>query len=224
VLPTKRRHRLTSELNSALCCLVPLNSCSYGSHALRRVIRFVLPPVLAFFSLGAGLLPARANTIFDVSATMFGALPYATCSPSCTLGGTITINTTTGVIDAVDVTMSGEIPMPVGPFTNIVSVTKVSEVNLYADDTLSDQIQIEFLGIDSLIGYTGGALDPIYVIGYAYPTQNGPYPEWFLSSTGQISPAQTPLPPSWTMMLLGLAGLGFAGYRRMNKQSATAAA
>jgi hypothetical protein len=32
----------------------------------------------------------------------------------------------------------------------------------------------------------------------------------------------TPLPPTWTMMLIGLAGFGFAAYRRQRKKVAFA--
>ena len=34
----------------------------------------------------------------------------------------------------------------------------------------------------------------------------------------------TPLPPSWTMMLIGLAGFGFVAYRRQKQNTAIAAA
>jgi hypothetical protein len=32
-----------------------------------------------------------------------------------------------------------------------------------------------------------------------------------------IDPAETPLPASWTMMLIGLGGLGLLGWRRKRK-------
>jgi len=35
-----------------------------------------------------------------------------------------------------------------------------------------------------------------------------------LSSLGTVSASATPLPPSWTLMLLGLAAFGFIAYRR----------
>jgi hypothetical protein len=48
-----------------------------------------------------------------------------------------------------------------------------------------------------------------------------------LSSIGTISASSgvsaTPLPPSWTLMLLGLAGVGFLTHRRKNKVQLAAA-
>jgi hypothetical protein len=41
-------------------------------------------------------------------------------------------------------------------------------------------------------------------------------------TVGDVS--TTPLPPAWTMMLLGLAGLGFIAYRRQKQSSSLAAA
>jgi hypothetical protein len=49
-----------------------------------------------------------------------------------------------------------------------------------------------------------------------------------LSSIGTISASSgvsaTPLPPSWTLMLIGLAGFGFVAYRRQKKHGAFASA
>ena len=41
-------------------------------------------------------------------------------------------------------------------------------------------------------------------------------------AAASVSP--TPLPPSWTMMLIGLASLGFVAYRRQKQNTAIAAA
>jgi hypothetical protein len=44
-----------------------------------------------------------------------------------------------------------------------------------------------------------------------------------LDSIGTISASATPLPPSWTIMLIGLAGAGFLAYRRKSKMLPAAA-
>ena len=36
-------------------------------------------------------------------------------------------------------------------------------------------------------------------------------------TTISLQVSQTPLPPAWTMMLIGIAGVGFAAYRRKSK-------
>ena len=68
---------------------------------------------------------AHADTILDVSGTLTPTLGVAACSPSCTLGGDIVINNTTGAVISTDVTMSGESPVA-GPFTQFVGISPVS--------------------------------------------------------------------------------------------------
>jgi hypothetical protein len=43
-------------------------------------------------------------------------------------------------------------------------------------------------------------------------------------NTLTVEVSTTPLPPTWTMMLIGLAGIGFVAYRRKSKQALMAAA
>jgi hypothetical protein len=56
------------------------------------------------------------------------------------------------------------------------------------------------------------------------PTSNGPLS---LNSSSDVSFSSTsfatPLPPAWTMMLIGLAGFGFIAYRRQSKSALMAA-
>ena len=49
-------------------------------------------------------------------------------------------------------------------------------------------------------------------------------PGWYNDNTGSISVSYTPLPATWTLMLVGLAGLGFVAYRRQKQSTAIAAA
>jgi hypothetical protein len=46
--------------------------------------------------------------------------------------------------------------------------------------------------------------------------------EGFSFDYGTASVSATPLPPAWTMMLIGLAGFGFVAYRRQRKGTAFA--
>ena len=45
----------------------------------------------------------------------------------------------------------------------------------------------------------------------------------YATVSGGHGGSAAPLPPSWTMMLIGLVGLGFVAYRRQKKTSAIAA-
>jgi hypothetical protein len=47
--------------------------------------------------------------------------------------------------------------------------------------------------------------------------------EGFSFNFGTVSPSATPLPPAWTMMLMGIAGFGFVAFRRKSKQALMAA-
>jgi probable HAF family extracellular repeat protein len=61
------------------------------------------------------------------------------------------------------------------------------------------------------------------------PLSNGNTFAWGINDLGQIAGrfdenvAVTPLPPAWTMMLIGLAGFGFVAYRRKSKPALMAA-
>jgi len=131
-----------------------------------------MKPVIA---LRAGMLvarlavwlgSARADVItFDVSATMLpvtGRGADASCAASgCALGGTVTINSTTGAIISEDGTFAGESPT-LGPFTEKIVIGRDSASTLVViDDSNGAQLNlvVDTPGQHSLVGYTGGALD-----------------------------------------------------------------
>ena len=62
-----------------------------------------------------------------------------------------------------------------------------------------------------------GGLDTLTISGFNNST-------FFYVDDVSVGPAPTPLPPTWTMMLIGLAGVGFITYRRSNGGSRTIAA
>jgi hypothetical protein len=45
---------------------------------------------------------------------------------------------------------------------------------------------------------------------------------WYVNPAGSVAPV--PEPSTWAMMLLGFAGLGYAGYRRRHKLAGAASA
>jgi hypothetical protein len=55
----------------------------------------------------------------------------------------------------------------------------------------------------------------MYTFGLGYNAQPIGFAMWDQVTSGSVS--TTPLPPSWTMMLIGLAGFGFVAYRRKSK-------
>jgi hypothetical protein len=80
----------------------------------------------------------------------------------------------------------------------------------------SPYVDYDGIGLDTADGngynlyYYGG-----YVVGTAGETQS------YVSFS--VTPVPVPEPSTWAMMILGFAGLGFAGYRRSRKAAAVAA-
>lgn len=73
---------------------------------------------------------------------------------------------------------------------------------------------------------TGGVSCYWFAEDSAYDNTAGKGANVFVSATSGNLPvvATTPLPSTWTMMLIGLAGLGFVGYRQGKKAALPAAA
>src|SRR5882724_4611846 len=93
----------------------------------------------------AGGVSVRASVItLDLSATTRPDSPNAACSPTCTLGGDIVINNSTGAIVSADVTATGFSPT-VGPFTiNPVIFVAGFVANLTINDAAGDSLAITF--------------------------------------------------------------------------------
>jgi hypothetical protein len=186
---------------------------------LRRTA--ILAAVLAAAGLGIGSGARAAIITFDVAGSGPDQFP-AQCKPStCTLGGTIVIDNSTGAIISEDVTATGFVPS-VGPFTTDNGVHKVfGGTLLVLFDADSDRLNLTFPTPTggSLVGYTGGPVTDANVLFLGPPIR-----VWTLNSsslTAQL-PA-TPEPSTWTMMLLGFGGLGFAAWRGSRKAAAFAA-
>lgn len=157
--------------------------------------------------LGAGASISRADTIITlaVSGSLTAVNSPGTCLISgCTLGGNIVIDTTTGAFISAVITMSGGSPS-VGPFSTFVSVIpSVGLTRLALTDSSGNFIDLFFATptIGSLVGYNGGALDPLTGVGVPPPA---PPPTWLLTS-GALTPVTTPEPNSVVFLL---AGTGF---------------
>jgi hypothetical protein len=173
--------------------------------AFRNVVPVAIAAGLAFSS------PARAGIItLDVSATMFPVIPLTgfDCSPTCTLGGDIVIDNSPGATNPIiseAVTAKGFSPT-VGPFTvnGGVSVSFSGLTSLLINDAANNGLSLLFAtpAAGSLVGYAGGPLSGETSL--SPPTSsNG----WVLSS-GSLTPAAVPEPPSLVLLLAALAGLG----------------
>jgi hypothetical protein len=177
----------------------------------------ILAMTFAAAGLGASTEAAHAGVItLDVSATMSpGGFP-ASCSPACILGGDIVINNTTGAVVSENVTATGFSPS-VGPFTNnqgIGNAFPLTVINI--DDSRRDTLQLVVATptAGSLVGYTGGPLDPTTVL-LVIPGF------WNLTSGSLTQPTAAPEPSSLLLLVMALAGLyGLFAVRWWKKRTA----
>jgi hypothetical protein len=188
----------------------------------------VVAVAAALACLGGGSRIARASDItLDVTGTLVpttgagenGGTCLLSGLPLCTLGGTLVINNTLGTIVSADVTMSGESPS-VGSFTNSQGVaSSFGEVSLVIlnGPTATATADVDLiLEAGSLVGYGGGAIDPVYseVFGPFVSTSPPNVADWVFTSTGALTPATTATPEPASLILFGTGLLGLAFFTR----------
>jgi hypothetical protein len=178
------------------------------------------------FAAAVGVATAHADVItFEVSGSLIPEIGSASCgSAGCTLSGEVVVNSATGVVVSADVTATGFLPS-MGPFTApqaLHTTLGLTDLEIDTAPSFTSAVALIFSTptAGSLIGFTGGSLSSITRV----RTQDGDL-GWFLDSGSLTETAGSPIPESstWAMMLLGFAGLGYAGYRASRKSAALAA-
>lgn len=167
----------------------------------------ILAVALAAAGLGIGAEAARADVItLDASGSMSAVVGSGTtCAPTgCMLGGNIVINNTTGFLLSPGVTISGGSPS-VGPFTFADRFGVIGGLTfLGLRDGAGDLLRLIFSTPTpgSLIGYTGGLLDPSTSILLSSGTT-----AWTLTSGSLTEATAVPEASSLMLLLIALAGL-----------------
>jgi hypothetical protein len=161
--------------------------------------------MLAVLFVAIGPPAARADIVtLDLSGSL---TPGAgACSPSCTLGGDIVINNTTGTVTSVDFTVAGESPS-VGPF-NTFDGFLGGGLGLVTGDSAGNIFEMFLSG--TLVGYTGGAIGG---------SIDGIIGALFFVNTGAALTEATvaaPEPSSYALVLLGV-GLVFVMRKRVGQ-------
>ena len=165
---------------------------------------------------------AHADTVtLQVSGTLspFPPPPFQPPSESCAatgcfLGGEIVINNATGVVLSADVTATGFSPS-MGPFAApqpLHTTSSLTDLEITTAPVFTSEVALIFSTPTegSLVGYTGGSLSTNTNVS----SQSATF-RWGLTSGSltEIAVIPVPEPSTWAMMLLGFAGLGFAGYQ-----------
>jgi hypothetical protein len=156
-----------------------------------------------------------SGTLSPLSPPPHEPPPESCAATGCILGGEIVINNATGAVISADVTATGFSP-GAGPFTApqpLHTAFGLTDLEIVTAPVFTSEAALIFSTptAGSLVGYTGGSLST----NTGVRSQSGAF-GWGLTSGSLTEIAVTPVPePStWAMMLLGFAGLGYAGLRR----------
>ena len=181
-----------------------------------KFLRFSCAALLALVSASA-----RADIVtFNVSGTALDGYQSAPCVTNCAFAGTLTIDTTSGTVEAVDISF----PAPLSPFNNHLpgaggpypSGTDYDLSGILNADR-SDLLTLIFSTATdpgSLVGFDGGVFDG----GQVNDISSGDiiYADLYGTIT---APATSATPEPSSLILLGSGMLGFAGVlkRRMTQ-------
>jgi hypothetical protein len=153
-------------------------------------------------------------------------------STSESIIGQLTVDTSDNEVTNITGTLSGIVNDTINGF--IASPSFSNPVSLPGDafiydnvfypsqDSLVDQFGVVFTTAGNPGGYWNLWSDAPGDYSLDESNLAGDYP--IIISGGNLDPTAVPEPSTWAMMLLGFAGLGFVGYRRGKRGSATLAA
>lgn len=184
------------------------------------VRKTTLAAVVAGLGLIPGSMAAHADTITTFDATGVTAL-------GATFSGTLTIDTTAGVVTADDLNLSSpdNLAFTATPTVSGTVLPSTFEIQIPAT-TGPGALQLQ-LPINSLVGYDGGQMDSLSngVDGRISEVTDGIdiFTEGTLTATTEGTLTTTPLPATLPLFASGLGVLGFLGWRRKRKARAVTA-
>jgi hypothetical protein len=187
--------RVLARQTMGAVCVSPgrrtMNTMKYAVAVALALIAFVAPRV-------------RAETIvFDASGTF---------SNSSLLSGTVTIDTAIGMVRAISLWTSGNVPT--GPYLTLgMQICSATDCQVFSKDNAGDLIDLE-IPTSTLLGYTGGPLCSLSFVcrdgvGDLTPTI------WSTNSifeSGELS--RLPEPSALSLLCVGIGLTGIGAIRR----------
>jgi PEP-CTERM motif len=198
------------------CNLRGRAACALRKGDVMRTISYAAIISTALFAVGSS---SRADTIrmFNVSGTAVNQ-SFVPLSPSCgaratcPFSGTLDVDVTNGTVPDIDITFPALDPFDRVIFSEMSPGAMVEATNA---PSLGQVLNLTFTG--SLVGFTGGT-----ITGDVVTTSDLEVALFVVNPGGSIT-AAVPEPSTWAMMLLGFAGLGYAGWRGSRKAGSVAA-
>jgi hypothetical protein len=180
-------------------------------------IRTLLIPAMALALTAHPVCATDIITTFDVTATLANSTPP--CNSPCTLGGTVTIDVTTGNAVSAAITAPGT---STGPFDLNLSTTPLpgppnaTTINVF--DSQNHGLGIA-LPVASLINYAGGPIcapSCFFSGGESFSGIFGDFHTLYLVTSGSLSPVPGPIAGAGLPGLIAACG-GFLGWWRRRK-------
>ena len=177
-----------------------------------------LAALVVFGSLSVTSTAAKADTVFDVNATVGDIYGFTVAGPptGLTLTGTLDINTVTGAFDSVALTISGD-PNPFDYFLNSGSNACPNDCVFVNTEPFYEYgfLQLVPIASNPLVGYNGGTLlagSWIYLDNPLGSDDSGV--QYYLSGTVTATPE-----PRYYTALLGLVLMGSLVALRRRRQA-----
>ena len=175
-----------------------------------RTISYAAIISTALFAAGSS---SRADiiAIFNVSGTaentsFVPVSPTCGARATCPFSGTLDVDVTNGTVPDIDITFPA-----LDPFNRVIFAEMSPGATVEATNapSLGQVLNLTFTG--SLVGFTGGT-----ITGAVVTTSDLEVALFVVNPGGSIT-AAVPQPSTWAMMLVGFAGLGYAGWRGSRK-------